>query len=258
MGALMPAHGACAGLAESRALEFPDPCDVLWPYENVAERDVGRRWMKQRRLRSNILATARTEMATGGFEAVQLRAIARSCQISVQTIYNLVGDRPQVVRLASEEWVTAMDKAARRRTEGTDVSHLLALLGVFWASPLHCTNYVTNAASVSRTRADPLNRIFRTSAIKIVHDALKHIAEKGDLREQIDTFSLARQLTSAIQIAVYDWTVDKFDIGLYWRDFENGPALMLLAAVKGEETARVQNGLQLIRKQSCYELPVRH
>lgn len=248
----------CGGDSSDRKFVYPDPGGAVWPFPASLDPSVGRRWLRQKQMRGQILAAARREMAEAGYEGVQLRAIAADCGISVQTIYNLVGDRTQVMRQCSEEWVTALETAAQQRVAGTEISPLLALLGAFWASPLHHGEYVSSAARIARARDHPLNRAFRCAAIKSVHAILADLRAQDLLRGNIDAMCLARSLTSTIQIAIYDWTVDRYDEAIYWREFENGPLLSLLSAVQPAETRRIERGFESIAAQPCFSSHTHH
>ena len=56
-----------------------------------------RRAQNMRKRRARILAGARKLLTQGGFEAVNLRAIARLAAITVPTIYNLVGNKEELL-----------------------------------------------------------------------------------------------------------------------------------------------------------------
>lgn len=229
------------------SFSYPDPARSAWNLLSARDNVTSRRFVKQRQMRANILAAARLEMAELGFEGVQLRTIADHCEICVQTIYNLIGDRLSVLSQASEEWVLMLEAAGRERAAALGISELLAILGMFWASPLHELDYVTRAAHTSRTRDDPLNESFRSYSLWLAKRELAKLRQAGMLREGVDIPCLTRQLIATIHVGIYYWTVERYDPAQYWLEFEHGPALMLLAVVEGEERTKIERGLRGIR-----------
>lgn len=228
-------------------LQFPDPCQAIWLHQNVDAKRMGLRWMKQRRLRSKVFGHARRELAERGLEGVQLRSIARDCDISVQTIYNLVGDRSQVIIQSAEEWVAALGRAARQRVSAGEISEVIAILGTFWCAPLRSMRFVSNATYSAMMPDSQLNHVYRDGAVKMVHESLRALKADNQLRPNVHIPSLARQLVSTVQIGIYDWTLSPGDVGAYWKEFENGPALMMMASAVGAETGKIEAALRLIR-----------
>lgn len=246
----------CA-VSQHDKLIFPDPCQALWLHQNVDAQRVGIRWIKQRRLRSRVFAHARSELAEKGLEGIQLRTIARDCEISVQTIYNLVGDRSEVITQSADEWVSALGKAALQRVVAGEISEVIAILGTFWCAPLRSRNFVSNATQSSMLPNSEINRAFRDNAVRLVTESLRTLRTNDQLRASVHIPSLARQLVSTTQMGIYEWTIAPGDIRSYWNEFEHGPALMLLASAIGQETTRIEASLQLIRD-ACVTDQTRH
>lgn len=99
---------------------------------NAPVASVRARSMQQRRDR--ILAAARQLIARGGFEALNLRALANAAEVTVPTIYNLVGNKEELVvalfdealseieqRVSSHRGASPLERAEAVVTESIDV-----------------------------------------------------------------------------------------------------------------------------------------
>lgn len=218
--------------------QVPDPAA---PFLAQTAGPVGQRWLSQRAKRSQILAATRMCMAENGFNGVQLRPIARQCGLSVQTIYNIVGGRSQVLRDSSEDWVVILAADAREEhAEDPDTPLIFRIVEKFWASPLCWPNYVAHAVETSAAGPEPLNEVYVGSSTRILHEELAALRERGQLCASVDPRSLARQLTLLTHALICAWIFGGRDVQQYRRDLLNGPALMLRGALCGEEGARIE------------------
>ncbi len=94
----------------------PDPTTSLFrDLGSRAPTNRGRAWVGQRSRRSRIYAAARSLLKSAGYEGVHMQDIAAQCQISAQTIYNLVGSKAQVLEQAAADWVDGIHTVAAAR-----------------------------------------------------------------------------------------------------------------------------------------------
>jgi AcrR family transcriptional regulator len=227
-------------MASEWKLSVPNPSKPFLDW--VATPARGQRWITQRLKRSRILAATRMWMAKAGVEGVQLRPIAAHCGLSVQSIYNIVGGRAQVLRDSSQDWVDMLAADARREHAGNlDSCLLFGIVEKFWATPLCWTDYVTQAAATSVSRHDALNEAFVSAATRVLYEEIVHQRNRGLLRQSVDPRSLAHQLTLVVHALICSWTVDRYDVKQYRNELINGPALMMLGAVCGDERARLEH-----------------
>ncbi len=70
---------------------------------------------EDRRLR--ILACARQLMGEGGFEGLSLRKLAAAAQVTVPTIYNLIGGKDQILFAFSGELIKGIERALEKIDE---------------------------------------------------------------------------------------------------------------------------------------------
>lgn len=184
-------------------------CDVD-PAEPIAKGDTrsasGRFAQRQRRAR--ILASARRLIAERGVEHVTLRSLAETSDLSVQTIYNLVGNRMEVVEAAISEHIESV--AQTHRDLDSYPSRFLAVGDLMWMNLMTNAAYSRNA-SIACFQSDELRR-----RVHQRHSgALRRMLERqfGDeaRRKRIDLDAAANVITIAVGGIAADWAKGAMD-----------------------------------------------
>jgi AcrR family transcriptional regulator len=91
------------------------------------EEPTGLRGTNMRMRRARILAAARGLLASGGFQALNLRDLARAAAVTVPTIYNLVGNKEEVLCALFRE---VLDEIEARIGGARDLEPLAAATAV--------------------------------------------------------------------------------------------------------------------------------
>ena len=220
----------------------PDPSASLFR-ESIAGGDhtKGRAWIGQHSRRSDIFAAARTLLRDAGYDGVQMQAIAAQCNISAQTIYNLVGAKAAVMEQAAADWVAGICAAANRYAPLVGVNPVFLILEMFWDSALLHTDWVRIASKLSAAPGDPLTRAFYKAATSALTSEIRSLKARGAMRSDADVDSLARQLTATAHITIGNWCAEPTDVAAYHRDLISGPAAMLRAWLQGPELTKLEN-----------------
>lgn len=199
---------------------------------HVAERLPG--CMRQRR--ASVLAAARRRMATEGYERFTLRTLAIDCDTTVQTVYNLIGNKTEVLTEAIADYGRALAE-----TVGGWRNHpyrILELIEVIWQGTILQPEYMRQA---SLGYAD-LDRIWHGSihraGVRFVEICLADV--RHNLRQSIDYRALADAMNSAIATAMQEWARDKVDVELLRANLFNRSGLLLLGALQPTETSRLE------------------
>ena len=227
--------------------------DTAWPVKTVPDPlrptpvrldpTQGWRWYDQRKRRSHILAAARMVMTQEEFDAVQLRSVARESGVSVQTIYNLVGNRMELMGASAADWVSSIAQVARVEAAQHDLNAPLTLLTMFWSSAFTQAAYVESAVRTTYMEAAPLARPFQRAGMQEFLTDLKMIQAQGMLRDGADVTSVARLLTLSAYFTISAWVTERYPAESYRADLVNGPGMILAGALRGEELNRLERGL---------------
>lgn len=165
--------------------------------------DQGR--VAQRRRRANILATARNMVARKGRERFVLKEVAETCGVSVQTIYNLIGDRSSVLATAVNDYVIASFDYATGSEAYPNV--FLGLADMFGRSALVAPDYIREASIGYFSGDQEYRQMIRAGAMRIYSDALVRMKRSGELRQSIEIQPLAYRFTCLAAVMVFDWAI---------------------------------------------------
>jgi AcrR family transcriptional regulator len=164
--------------------------------------------MEKRRAR--ILAEARTLLSRKGFDALNLRDLADVSEVTVPTIYNLIGNKEEILKALmmgafgdyEEELERRLPCPASKRTElmGDVLLGLIARDEEF---------YRASALANERLESHPTQQRdygFRRLTIKqYMKDLCQSLSEEGLLKGDIPQELLVEQMVSRHQVAFRDW-----------------------------------------------------
>ncbi len=244
----MATHGPMRGDGDWLYRDVPDPLGSLYGHFAARDRTAGRRWANQRQRRSLILATARQLMAEQDFSQVHVEHVASRCGVSVQTIYNLVGNRSEMIGASAEEWVFAIAEVARADAEARDLNEVFTLLTIFWSSAIIRADYVRSASRTSIADIGELRLRFHRAGVEVFRDQLMRIAAGDGLRDHVNIPSMARQLALNANVAISNWSIYGRTVAEFRDDLLNGPGLMLMGALQGAELVRLERTLDAMRR----------
>lgn len=221
----------------------PDPCRPLSDLFRASDAQFGQRWIQQRQRRSEILAAARALMTETACEQVRLQEVAATCGISIQTIYNIIGNREELMSASGEEWVAAIAAVAGQTAEAQDLNASFVMLAMFWDAGLTQPGYVHSAARSTLADYGSLRARFSRAGTQVLLADLQRAGLRGGVRAGVDITSLARQLALLANVTICTWSAERYDLATFRRELINGPGLMLAGALQGEELRRLERGM---------------
>lgn len=108
------------------------------PTTNVREQNMRKR-------RDRLLAQARALLTMHGFEALNLRELARLAEVTVPTIYNLIGNKEEVLVALFAEVLTEIEARIRDRDIGEPLARAGAVAEISTALFAEDENYYRSA-----------------------------------------------------------------------------------------------------------------
>jgi AcrR family transcriptional regulator len=191
--------------------------------------------------RERILSQARILLADGDPGAFSLRKLAVAAQVSVPTIYNLIGNRDAIlVELGSQ-----LIERIERHLDELEDAHSLEMAE---AVVLLATDAVAEdeefhrAAELAMTRL-PHDAVLETESsrhyarcVELQHRATRRAREQGLLRGEIDPELLARQIFQNYLQASSQWVRRQIDLAEFRKRALLG--VYLYMAADAEETFR--------------------
>ncbi|GGD80574.1 TetR/AcrR family transcriptional regulator [Croceicoccus mobilis] len=195
--------------------------------------------LAQRQRRESILATAREMIGRNGYERLVLREVADMCGVSVQTVYNLVGDRSNVLASAVTEFI---EVAFQHSSHFSDFpNRFLAVAHVYWATAANSPEYVREATLAYYSTQSQYREQVSGAAIRIFVDALIAMKRQGQLRADLDLRSVAHRFAQLAAADVFDWASGARSIERLRLDLLDSHAMILEHALVPAEAARVRD-----------------
>ena len=194
---------------------------------------------RQRLARAQILGTARQIVGEAGLNAVRMAEVAARANVALQTLYNLVGTRTEMLEAACCEWVTMLAESAEAISQGQELNTIFVMLDFFWAGAILQQDYATgvvNSGISEGVRADA----FVKATQNILVRQLAQLSASGALVPWADVHRLAHALARASHACVREWTQAPYHAGRFREALVNEGGLLLRGALQGPEVRRLE------------------
>jgi len=197
--------------------------------------------------RSQILTHARAIIAEDGFDALKLRDIADRAEVTVPTIYNLIGGKDEVLTLIIEDLVERL-QAVQTRPQTGDVEAAFEGQIDKLANLLSSDEKYYRAAFIAGDRSGLFEQsspsgIFARS-LRLPIEACQDAQEAGLLQGKITAEQMGRQIYGCYRLARQDWMNGYFDLEGFRRQSLEGIFICLAADAKPAFKRRLQARLK--------------
>jgi len=141
----------------------------------------------------------------------------------VQTIFNLIGNRPQVLSEAINDYGRVIKESALRIPNFPNA--ILAFIDAMWQSAARNPDYMRQACLSYRALDSEAIRLagIRTVRLLLLHD-------QRQFRPDVDLNFLAEALQSMVVAAMADWALGRFDLRMLRKHLGFRASLLLLGA----------------------------
>ncbi|MGH0031181.1 MAG: TetR/AcrR family transcriptional regulator [Myxococcota bacterium] len=187
--------------------------------------------------RERILECARTVIGERGYEGLTMRDLARASRVTVPTIYNLIGNKEQVLLAAVEEQ-TGDFVSGLERGRGD----LVAVVDAAVAELLRLPRYYRALLLVLFTSeaAAPASRVADSALANELDAALGELAESGELADWVEPVALRERLHSHLDITAMEWARGRHTAASFRAAARYEAALTLAAVTRGSAHERFQ------------------
>jgi AcrR family transcriptional regulator len=207
--------------------------------------------------RQRILESARSLLAQAGQDGLSMRRLAKEADLSVTTLYNLVGSREDILRALIEDsaehfesTVTVPESigdslARTMKAFDSVLDHLVADAAVL--QPLIVANIATGYGEELRKEEHGL---FLRGARNTVRQCLLDALAEGQIRDVVSLEFLEGQFYASLELALDRWAFglvdeDELRVKGLW-----GAYLTLLAVASPENRPQLENELQKLERLS--------
>lgn len=184
---------------------------------------------KQKR-KERILSAARQTIAKEGFDALKLRDLAVSAEVTVPTIYNLIGGKPEILNLIIGDLLAKIEEAISNIDTGEAESAFESQIDKL--AELFATDEdYYRAAFIAGDRSGLFkhsseNGIFANFVAQPIA-VCREAKDKGLLLGSISSEQLGEHVYGAYRLARQDWANGYFDLAEFRRQSLTGLYLCL-------------------------------
>ena len=183
------------------SLIVPDPAEPFSPKRCPASQAT--LIDRQRRRRAEILGSARAQIASGNTE-INVKRLASDCDMAVQTVYNLVGDKATILRAATDEYFA---EVTARTTQITAKGGSFGLLSdVLWFAAAKYPTFVTALSLDYFSPGSSVRRVVQKRIQQAINDWLVQLLP--DDAASIARQRLAERAHALVSTASFEWVND--------------------------------------------------
>jgi AcrR family transcriptional regulator len=184
--------------------------------------------------RERILETAREIIAEHGFDGLTLRELAREAGVTVPTLYNLIGNKDQLLVAAVAEQTERFLRGIER-APGDVLPIVEANLRELLRMPRYYRSLL-RLLLTSEAAATARNNV--TAALGgQLRSALGELAEAGGLEDWVDLDALSGQIQLTLAATSQAWAGGRISDRAFARRERYGVALLMLGVTRGAARA---------------------
>jgi AcrR family transcriptional regulator len=200
------------------------------------------REQKMAERRERILVAAREIIAEDGLEALTTRALASRAQVTVPTVYNLVGAKDAVLFAAVEDQTRRFLAAFGNRAELRPEMRAIAVSRDCVAELIRAPHYYRAILLLmhSSEAGTEVRRSVGQTVVAQFEEAVTALQSTGNLVDWIEPRSLAERLGVTLTAAALQWATGDLAAAELERTAALGTCLLLLGACRGSARSAVE------------------
>lgn len=197
----------------------------------------GRPLVRERN-RRRILDAARDLVAVGGMEALSMRSLAARAGVSSTTLYNLFGEKDEVVRVLAQDILRDIDAAFVDVVADDPIEQMRArLLMLVDHVIVHAPPSLVAAVLEDAVLTEQINAQWESRTL--VESAIAEAVARGSLRDDLHPGVLAEHVRAGLLHQQRLWAAAVIDDDQYRAAVAYGVDLALLAVARGDLRERL-------------------
>ena len=192
---------------------------------------------------TRILKAARSLLNEGGLDLLSMKSLADRADVSLMTLYNLIGSKHAVLRALLEEDAREAEERLSADVPRSPVGALLAVVGEYTSfireRPGYMRAIITAVASIDEDESD-WREPQRLWWMRLTEAG----KASGELRADLDSETFVLCLQDAIPGLLLAWARGEIDLETFDRRCRYLFTLMLLGAAQGPVAEQLCAGLK--------------
>jgi AcrR family transcriptional regulator len=179
--------------------------NVIWDSKAQCASRTQPQWAQLRSRKATILASARKLLASNGLDRLTIKQIANEVNMSVPTIYNLVGTRHDVLVQAMNDHTIAMGRTA----SNTDVypHFVVGLADLYGELAISHPEFMNAITATYFSGNKELFHPWHNCGLRMIVASVKESLKRDCLRPGINPESIGRRCSATISTGLYEWSI---------------------------------------------------
>ena len=163
---------------------------------------------RQRRRRADILGAARRQIAEGHWQ-INVALLADSCSMAVQTVYNLAGDRHDILAAAVDEYYAALIGGALCTSNRSGA--MQAIGEALWGAACINPDYMRNLTQAFFKQSDIVKQAIDGRIRSSFRQVLRQTPECAS-RISYDIRRTSDRLHALLALSAYEWMNERITL----------------------------------------------
>lgn len=205
-----------------------------------------------------IMETARRMIAERGYEGVNMRDLARQSRVSVPTLYNLCGDKGELLSRAMQGQFSDLLKTIDRENRSKGLERMLSIVGRCSSEMLRLSRYSRAVLDVfvNSGQMREVSEMIAGALARDIENALHEMRSAREIEEWADPRVLSEQIASHLIICALQWESGYLsDKGLE-ASMICGSCLMLRGVATGPSAKVLEKRIRAVQAEAHSEKPV--
>lgn len=194
--------------------------------------------------RARILDAAADLLASSGPEGLSMRRLAEAAELSVNTIYNLIGPRDAVVAELVAWVIEVIEEAVDEAGDDDPLARCVAVIGRSASVVIENERLTRPLAQEIFGHGGPGATVSRRWGIDTLRRAIEEAVDAGELTSGVSPAALARTVYAVWANSALSWAHGEIDAEGFEAAALHGLHLALSAVATGETKPRLQRGLE--------------
>jgi len=204
------------------------------------------------------LDAARQIVTERGPEGLNMRSLARQSGFSVTTLYNLFGNKDDLLVALLENALNEVTPLLEMKSESDPFS---AVMGIMTGPVTYLVEHSTLLRPImaveyykAERRAAPYTIEIYTGVLNTLTELVRAAQEKGFFLKSMSPYLLAAEIFYSFRLALEDWELSEINDNILITRVQAGVLMVLLSAATEKSRPRLQKKLKSIQQQAVEDL----
>lgn len=206
-----------------------------------------------------IMETARRMIAERGYEGVNMRDLAAASRVSVPTLYNLCGDKAELLSRSMQGQFSTLLKTIDRETRTKGLDRVISIVTRCSSEMLRLSRYSRAVLDVfvNSGQMREVSEMIAGALARDIENALHEMKSSREIEAWVDPRILSEQVASHLIICALQWESGYLSDKALPASMLYGSCLMLRGVAAGPAAKVLEKRIRTVQADAYSEKPAR-